>query len=61
MAKSEIDKFDAAQRQLDCAIRLWFADEDSLAIHTLAYAVCRLLRDLFESQTREVLHKFEAC
>jgi hypothetical protein len=59
MTKSEIDKFDAAQRQLDCAIRLWFADEDNLAIHTLAYVVCCLLRDLFESQKREVLHKFE--
>ena len=59
MTKSEIDKFEAAQRQLDCAIRLWFVDEDSLAIHTLAYAACCLLRDMFESQKREVLSKFE--
>ena len=50
MTKSEIDKFEAAQRQLDCAIQLWFVDEDSLAIHTLAYATCCLLRDMFESQ-----------
>lgn len=59
MTKSEIDKFEAAQRQLDCAIRLWLVDEDSLAIHTLAYAACCLLRDLFDSQKREVLGKFE--
>ena len=59
MTKSEIDKFEATQRQLDCAIRLWFVDEESLAIHTLAYAACCLLRDLFGSQKREVLSKFE--
>ena len=59
MTKSEIDKFEAAQRQFDCAIRLWFVDEDSIAIHTLAYAACCILRDLFDSQKREVLGKFE--
>ena len=50
MTKSEIDKFEAAQRQLDCAIRLWFVDEDSLAIHTLAYAACCLLRDCLKAR-----------
>ena len=59
MTKTEIDKFEAAQRQLDCGIRLWFVDEESLAIHTLAYAACCVLRDLFGSQKREVLSKFE--
>ena len=59
MTKSGIDKFEAAQRQLDCAIRLWFVDEESLAIHMLAYAACCLLRDLLGSQKREVLSKFE--
>ena len=59
MTESEIDKFEAAQRQLDCAIRLWLVDEESLAIHTLAYAACCLLRDLFGSQKGEVLRKFE--
>jgi hypothetical protein len=59
MTKGEIDKFEAAQRQLDCAIRLWFVDEESLAIHTLAYAACCILRDLLGSQKREVLSKFE--
>ena len=55
-----ISKLEAAQRQLDCAIRLWFVDEDNLAIHTLAYAACCLLHDLLEEQKREVLRKFEA-
>jgi hypothetical protein len=55
-----IEKFEAAQRQLDCALRLWVADEDSLAIHTLAYAACGLLRDLFGSHKAEVLRKFKA-
>ena len=59
MTNTEIDKFQAAQRQLDCAIRLWFVDEESLAVHTLAYAACCVLRDLFGSQKREVLSKFE--
>jgi hypothetical protein len=59
MTNGGIDKFEAAQRQLDCAIRLWVADEDSLAIHTLAYAACCLLRELFGRQKTEVLRKFE--
>ena len=59
MTNDGIDKFDAAQRQLDCAIKLWFVDEDSLAIHALAYAACCLLRDLFGDQKAEVLRKFE--
>lgn len=59
MTKTEIDKLEAAKRQLDCAIRLWFVDEEGLAIHTLAYAACCVLRELFGSQKREVLSKFE--
>jgi hypothetical protein len=59
MPDGGIDKFEAAQRQLDCAIRLWVADEDSLGIHTLAYAACCLLRDLLGNQKAEVLRKFE--
>jgi hypothetical protein len=59
MTESGIDKLEAAQRQLECAVRLWLADEDSLPVHTLAYAACRLLRDLFGSQNAEVFRKFE--
>jgi hypothetical protein len=60
VTQTEISKFDAAQRQLNCAIRLWLVDEDNLAIHTLAYAACSLLRDLFGGQKGDALRKFEA-
>ena len=45
--KSEITKVEAARRQLDCAIRLFFEDEDSLPIHTLAWAAFEVLFDLY--------------
>jgi hypothetical protein len=41
-----IDKVTVAKRQLDTAIRMYFAAEDALAIHTLASAALRVLRDL---------------
>jgi hypothetical protein len=41
-----IGKLEAAQRQLDWAIRLLLAGEDSVSTHTLAYASYCLLRDL---------------
>ncbi len=60
MADTGIIKRDAARRQLDCAIRLLFSGEDSLAIHTLAFAAYCILRDLLgKSQTREVFRQFE--
>ena len=31
-----VSKLNAARRQLDCAIEMWFADKDEVAIHTLA-------------------------
>ncbi len=45
-AKVHITKLAAAERQLRAAIRLYFADEDELAIHTIASAAYRLLADL---------------
>lgn len=39
-------KITAAQRQLDAAIRMTFSGGDSLAIHTVAAAACRIFRDL---------------
>jgi hypothetical protein len=46
--KLKISKLDAAQRQLDVAIQLWFLDGDELAIHTLAAAAYQLVHDLKE-------------
>ena len=45
-ATLHITKLAAAERQLRAAIRLYFADEDELAIHTIASAAYRLLADL---------------
>jgi hypothetical protein len=39
-------KLAAARRQLDAAIRMTFANEDELAVHTVAAAAYRILRDL---------------
>lgn len=53
-------KTTAAQRQLDAAIRMYFAGEDELAIYTVAAAAHRILRDLMETRGRsavsELLH-----
>lgn len=48
--KSEITKVEAAQRQLDCAIRLYFTADDILAAHTLAHAAFRILFDVYPKQ-----------
>ena len=41
-----VTKIAAAQRQLDAAIRMMLSDEDELAVHTVAAASYRILRDL---------------
>jgi hypothetical protein len=41
-----VTKLGAAQRQLDAAIRMRLAGEDTLAIHTVLAAAYRILRDL---------------
>jgi hypothetical protein len=48
-------KLAAAQRQLDAAIRMTFADEDSLAITTVAAAAYGILRNIAEKRGRKVL------
>lgn len=45
-----ISKTEAAERQLDAAIRLFFANDDWIAVHTLAAASGRILRDLTEQR-----------
>lgn len=44
-AKLLISKFDAAKRQLECAVRLFFFEGDPVAIHTLVAAGYNVLRD----------------
>lgn len=44
-----ITKVEAASRQLCCAIRLFFADDDPIAVHTLAGAA----REIFEKRLQK--------
>ena len=41
-----ITKLEAAQRQLDCAIRRWLDEDDLCSVQTLAWAAFTILRDL---------------
>jgi hypothetical protein len=42
-----ITKLDAARRQLQTAIELWFADGDPVAVHTLVYAAHEIIHRLY--------------
>lgn len=42
----KVSKTDAAKRQLEAAIRLWFYDGDPVSIHTLAAAAHQVVHDL---------------
>jgi hypothetical protein len=46
LAILKVSKTDAAKRQLEAAIRLWFFDGDPVSIHTLAAAAHQLVHDL---------------
>ena len=48
MAEIRTTKLEAARRQTDAAIRMLFGDEDAFAVHTVASAAFRILRDLAE-------------
>jgi hypothetical protein len=52
MFKTGISKLEAAQRQIDWAIRLRLALEEnvSVAVHTLAYAAFGILRHLIRAK-----------
>ena len=61
MAKIEVDKISAAQRQINAAIRMLFSDEDPVPIHTVASAGFRILKDLAEKQDSEIMDMFNLC
>jgi hypothetical protein len=44
--KIQISKIEAAKRQLDCAIDLWFRGKDEVSIHTLLVASYRVIYDI---------------
>jgi hypothetical protein len=43
-----VTKMDAAHRQVNAAIRMWFADDDPVAIHTLVAAAHEVIHTLFK-------------
>jgi hypothetical protein len=53
-----VTKAAAARRQLDAAIRFWFAEEDDLAIHTVAAAAYRILCDITQQRGLQPFGEF---
>ena len=50
MAEMKVGKLDAARRQLETAIRIYFSEGDPVATHTLAAAAHQLLADLSKAR-----------
>jgi hypothetical protein len=50
MTTIKVSKLDAAKRQLDTAIRLWFNDDDPVAIHALASAAYEIIQNINEKK-----------
>jgi hypothetical protein len=50
MAEMKISKLDAAKRQLETAVRLYFSEADPVSIHTLSAAAHSLLSDVNKSR-----------
>src|SRR5260221_5624954 len=57
-AKVHINKLAAGERQLRAAIRMFFAEEDALAIHTVASAAYGILKDLKAERGQDEAHDF---
>ncbi len=45
-----VTKLDAAKRQLDCALKLWFEDGDIVSIHTLVGAAYHIANDIHKKR-----------
>lgn len=50
MEPETVSKLDAARRQMNEAIRFFFEQRDTIAIHTLAAAAAQVLQDLCKAQ-----------
>lgn len=57
MARIKVNKTEAARRQIDTAIRMLFSYEEPVAIHTIAGAAFRILRDLAGKRTDSYMQK----
>ncbi|MGQ0592068.1 MAG: hypothetical protein ACT4QB_05295 [Gammaproteobacteria bacterium] len=54
-----VSKLDAARRQLDGAIELWFSDGDPVAIHALVCAAHQIIQDINEKRGDTILRLTE--
>jgi hypothetical protein len=52
---AKLSKIEAARRQLDCAIRLYFDNDDLLAVHALSRAAFRVLYDLQPADDKKLI------
>jgi len=52
-----LNKLEGARRQLETAIKLYFADDDEVSIHTLVAAAYALIRDVNEHRGGEPVLK----
>ena len=52
----KVSKLDAARRQLDGAIQLWFSEGDPVAIHTLVCAAHQIIEDRNKKREDTSLH-----
>ncbi len=50
MATQKIDKLEAASRQLNTAISLWFSNGDAVSVHTLACSAYQIVHDINEQR-----------
>jgi hypothetical protein len=53
----QLNKLDAARRQLETAIKLYFAHDDEVSIHTLGAAAYSLIRDINQHRQGEPMLK----
>jgi hypothetical protein len=51
-----VSKLDAARRQLDGAIQLWFSNGDPVAIHALVCAAHQIIQDINEKKGERTFH-----
>jgi len=49
-----LTKLEVARRQLNAAIRMYFRDDDELAIHVVGHAAFRIIRDILRSRDNDI-------
>lgn len=52
----KISKTDAARRQLETAIKIFFTEGDSVSVHTLASASSDILKDISKKTKKKTIH-----